>query len=110
MATESQLVFKAILLASALHLSKLGKLPAFAVKPYRVAMQRSFRDSVKTQSAEWSLGATVLLSIIFDVSTPRILSLTKYSTEICRLSVLALINGAQSFLGAASCWNGHYQL
>ncbi|KAJ5362182.1 Protein of unknown function DUF3468 [Penicillium brevicompactum] len=67
LATESQLVFKAILLASALHLSKLGKLPAFAVKPYRVAMQRSFRDSVKTQSVEWSLGATVLLSIIFDV-------------------------------------------
>ncbi|KAJ5398810.1 Protein of unknown function DUF3468 [Penicillium sp. CMV-2018d] len=67
LATESEPVLKAIMLASAFHLSKLGKLPAFAVKPYRIAMQRSFRDALKTQNDEWGLGATVFLSIVFDV-------------------------------------------
>ncbi|KAF7528876.1 hypothetical protein PCG10_009590 [Penicillium crustosum] len=67
LATESEPVLKAIMLASAFHLSKLGKLPAFAVKPYRMAMQRSFRDALKTQNDEWALGATVFLSIVFDV-------------------------------------------
>jgi hypothetical protein len=66
------------MLASAFHLSKLGKLPAFAVKPYRMAMQRSFRDALKTQSDEWSLGATVLLSIVFDVCPPEDLSFQTY--------------------------------
>lgn len=71
LATESEPVLKAIMLASAFHLSKLGKLPAFAVKPYRMAMQRSFRDALKTQNDEWALGATVFLSIVFDVCLPE---------------------------------------
>ncbi|KAK9371390.1 fungal-specific transcription factor domain-containing protein [Lipomyces kononenkoae] len=67
LATKSQPLLKAILFASAMHLSKLGQLPNFAVKPYRMAMRDSFRDALQTGDEGWGLGATVLLSIIFDV-------------------------------------------
>ncbi|PYI07171.1 hypothetical protein BO78DRAFT_444405 [Aspergillus sclerotiicarbonarius CBS 121057] len=67
LATESRPLHKAILFASALHLSKLGQLPNFAIKPYRVAMRDSFRDALTREDESWALGATVLLSVIFDV-------------------------------------------
>ena len=67
LATESQPLLKAILFASALHLSKLGQLPNFAIKPYRMAMRDSFRDALTRDDEFWALGATVLLSVIFDV-------------------------------------------
>ncbi|OJI99580.1 hypothetical protein ASPVEDRAFT_26379 [Aspergillus versicolor CBS 583.65] len=67
LATQSEPLFRAIMLASALHLSKLGKLPKFAIKHYRTAMQESFRDNLKKGGEAWSLGATVLLSVVFDI-------------------------------------------
>ncbi|KAK9238967.1 fungal-specific transcription factor domain-containing protein [Lipomyces kononenkoae] len=67
LATKSQPLLKAILFASAMHLSKLGRLPNFAVQPYRMAMRDSFRDALQSGDEAWGLGATVLLSIVFDV-------------------------------------------
>ena len=69
LATESKPLLNVILFASALHLSKLGQLPSFAVKPYRVAMRDSFRDALQTEDEAWGLGATVLLSVAFDVGS-----------------------------------------
>ncbi|KAH6712495.1 fungal-specific transcription factor domain-containing protein [Leptodontidium sp. MPI-SDFR-AT-0119] len=67
LAVESKPLLSVILFASALHLSKLGQLPKFAVKPYRMAMRDSFRDALRTENEALGLGATVLLSIVFDV-------------------------------------------
>lgn len=67
LATESEPLLKSIMLASALHLTKQGRLPRFAIKPYRMAVQESFREALKSQDEAWSLGVTVLLSVVFDV-------------------------------------------
>ncbi|PYH77016.1 hypothetical protein BO82DRAFT_395733 [Aspergillus uvarum CBS 121591] len=67
LATESEPLLKSIMLASALHLTKQGRLPRFAIKPYRIAVQESFREALKSQDEAWSLGVTVLLSVVFDI-------------------------------------------
>lgn len=67
LATESAPLMKAIQFASALHLSQLGQLPKFAIQPYRMAMRDSFRDALADIDKAWSLGVTVLLTVIFDV-------------------------------------------
>ncbi|RAK72235.1 Zn(II)2Cys6 transcription factor [Aspergillus fijiensis CBS 313.89] len=67
LATESEPLLKSIMLASALHLTKQGRLPRFAIKPYRMAVQESFREALKSQDEAWSLGVTVLLSVVFDI-------------------------------------------
>lgn len=69
MATQSDAMHKMILFASAQHLVQLGQLPKFAIQPYRAAMRQSFRDALRNQDEAWVLGVTVLLSIVFDVST-----------------------------------------
>ena len=63
------------MLASALHLSKLGRLPKFAIQHYRKAVQESFRDAVMKDGEAWGLGATVLLSVVSDVCLILILLL-----------------------------------
>ncbi|GLA18270.1 hypothetical protein AnigIFM62618_005425 [Aspergillus niger] len=67
LATESEPLLRSTMLASALHLSKQGKLPRFAVKPYRMAVQASLHEALKTQNEAWSLGVTVLLSVVSDI-------------------------------------------
>ncbi|KAL2839672.1 fungal-specific transcription factor domain-containing protein [Aspergillus pseudodeflectus] len=68
LATESEPLLKVIMLASASHLAKQGKLPAFAIQHYRTAVQDSFRDALSTNKEDsWVLGATVLLSIVLDI-------------------------------------------
>ncbi|KAL3455347.1 fungal-specific transcription factor domain-containing protein [Aspergillus heterothallicus] len=67
LATESEPMLKVIMLASALHLVKLGKLPAFAIKHYRTAARDSFRKALGKKQDTWSLGVTVLLSVVFDI-------------------------------------------
>lgn len=69
LATKFEPLRNAILYASAMHLSKLGQLPRFAISPYRTVMRNSFRIAVQNEEAAWGLAATVLLSIVFDVST-----------------------------------------
>lgn len=69
MAAQSDAMHKMILFASAQHLVQLGQLPKFAIQPYRSAMRQSFRDALQNQAESWVLGVTVLLSIVFDVST-----------------------------------------
>lgn len=69
MAAQSDAMHKMILFASAQHLVQLGQLPKFAIQPYRAAMRQSFRDALQNQDEAWVLGVTVLLSIVFDVST-----------------------------------------
>ncbi|KAJ3549182.1 hypothetical protein NM208_g75 [Fusarium decemcellulare] len=56
-----------ILFASALHLANLGRLPKFAIQQYRKTMRQSFRDALVKQDELEGLGATVLLSVVFDV-------------------------------------------
>ncbi|KAL4799475.1 hypothetical protein BDV19DRAFT_385242 [Aspergillus venezuelensis] len=82
LAIESEPLLKVIMLASALHLAKLGKLPAFAIKHYRTAVRDSFRTALEGKSSAsssaqngstsemWSLGVTVLLSVVFEVGRP----------------------------------------
>ncbi|KAL4902157.1 fungal-specific transcription factor domain-containing protein [Aspergillus multicolor] len=80
LATESEPLLKVIMLASALHLAELGKLPAFAIKHYRGAVRDSFRNALEQTSSStdslsqkehssetWSLGVTVLLSVVFEI-------------------------------------------
>ncbi|KAL2824435.1 hypothetical protein BJY01DRAFT_256471, partial [Aspergillus pseudoustus] len=67
LATESEPLLKVIMLASALHLAKQGKLPGFAIEHYRAQVQDSFRTAIRKSDDTWSLGATVLLSVVFDV-------------------------------------------
>lgn len=69
MAAQSDAMHKMILFASAQHLAQLGQLPKFAIQPYRAAMRQSFRDALQNPDEAWVLGVTVLLSIVFDVST-----------------------------------------
>ncbi|KAF5009104.1 hypothetical protein FDECE_4656 [Fusarium decemcellulare] len=56
-----------ILFASALHLANLGRLLKFAIQQYRKTMRQSFRDALAKQDELEGLGATVLLSVVFDV-------------------------------------------
>ncbi|KAJ0414462.1 fungal-specific transcription factor domain-containing protein [Aspergillus carlsbadensis] len=68
LATESEPLLKVIMLASASHLAKQGKLPAFAISHYRTAVQDSFRNALSSKKEDsWVLGATVLLSIVLDI-------------------------------------------
>ncbi|KAI9928662.1 hypothetical protein MW887_001878 [Aspergillus wentii] len=67
LAAQSQPLLKTILFASAFHLSNLGRLPKFALQPYRDAMRKAFRDAVVSEDQLVGVGATVLLSIVFDV-------------------------------------------
>jgi hypothetical protein len=67
---ESQPLRNSILFASALHLSKLGALPNDAIKTCRADMRDSFRNALHDPEEAWGLGATVLLSIVFDVRPP----------------------------------------
>ncbi|KAL3496706.1 fungal-specific transcription factor domain-containing protein [Aspergillus germanicus] len=68
LATESEPLHKVIMLASASHLAKQGKLPAFAIQHYRTAVQDSFRNALSNRKEDsWVLGATVLLSIVLDI-------------------------------------------
>jgi hypothetical protein len=67
LAADAQPLLRTIYFASALHLSKLGQLPNFAIKPYREAMRDSFRNALTRGDGTWSLAATVLLTIIFNV-------------------------------------------
>lgn len=67
LAADAQPLLRTIYFASALHLSKLGQLPNFAIKPYREAMRDSFRNALARGDREWSLAATVLLTIVFNV-------------------------------------------
>ncbi|KAL2797094.1 fungal-specific transcription factor domain-containing protein [Aspergillus keveii] len=68
LATESEPLLKVIMLASASHLAKQGKLPAFTIQHYRTAVQSSFRNALSTRKEDsWVLGATVLLSIVLDI-------------------------------------------
>lgn len=68
LARGSRPLRNAILFASTLHLTKLGDLPHDTIKTYRADMRDSFREALQADEEIWSLGATVLLSIIFDVS------------------------------------------
>ncbi|PLB50749.1 hypothetical protein P170DRAFT_474305 [Aspergillus steynii IBT 23096] len=67
LAAQSEPLRKAILFASALHRSKLGKLPTFAIKHYRTDMQESFRSALCEGGEPWNLAATALLSALFDI-------------------------------------------
>lgn len=67
LATRSLPLRSAIIFASAFHLSNLGRLPKFAIQPYRKAMRQSFRDALATGNDIEGLAATALLSVIFDV-------------------------------------------
>ncbi|KAL3471503.1 fungal-specific transcription factor domain-containing protein [Aspergillus californicus] len=68
LATESEPLLKVIMLASASHLAKQGKLPAFAIAHYRTAVQDSFRNALSSKKEDmWVLGATVLLSVVLDI-------------------------------------------
>ncbi|KAH6972866.1 fungal-specific transcription factor domain-containing protein [Ilyonectria sp. MPI-CAGE-AT-0026] len=67
LAKESKPLLNSILFASALHLTKLGQLPNYVIKTYRTALKDSFRDALQSDNEAWGLGATVLLSVIFDV-------------------------------------------
>ncbi|KAF5499261.1 hypothetical protein CGCF413_v006208 [Colletotrichum fructicola] len=67
LARGSRPLRNAILFASTLHLTKLGDLPHDTIKTYRADMRDSFREALQADEEIWSLGATVLLSIIFDV-------------------------------------------
>ncbi|KAL3454447.1 fungal-specific transcription factor domain-containing protein [Aspergillus insuetus] len=68
LASESEPLLKVIMLASASHLAKQGRLPGFAIQHYRTAVQDSFRTAVSTKREDsWVLGATVLLSIVLDI-------------------------------------------
>uniref|UniRef100_L2FYG6 Uncharacterized protein n=1 Tax=Colletotrichum fructicola (strain Nara gc5) TaxID=1213859 RepID=L2FYG6_COLFN len=68
LARGSRPLRNAILFASTLHLTKLGDLPHDTIKTYRADMRDSFREALQADEEIWSLGATVLLSIIFDVT------------------------------------------
>ncbi|KAM5349528.1 hypothetical protein ACJ41O_006033 [Fusarium nematophilum] len=67
LAKESQPLHESILLASAMHLSRLGQLDNSTVKPYRMARQTSFREAIRGGNNRWGLGLTVLLSVVFDI-------------------------------------------
>jgi hypothetical protein len=82
LATESEPLLKVIMLASASHLAKQGKLPAFAIQHYRTAVQDSFRDALSTNKEDsWVLGATVLLSIVLDVGCSSLHCIRWYHLE-----------------------------
>ncbi|GKZ64477.1 hypothetical protein AnigIFM50267_005542 [Aspergillus niger] len=81
LATESEPLLRSTMLASALHLSKQGKLPRFAVKPYRMAVQASLHEALKTQNEAWSLGVTVLLSVVSDGSLGEGLEMASHQSH-----------------------------
>lgn len=53
--------------ASAFHLANLGRLPKFAIQPYRQAMREAFRKALSAEDDIEGLAATALLSVVFDV-------------------------------------------
>lgn len=67
LAVSSRPLRSTILFASASHLANLGRLPKFAVQPYRKAMRVAFREGIATDTDLEGLAATALLSVIFDV-------------------------------------------
>jgi hypothetical protein len=58
--------------ASALHLTKMGHLPNEVLKTHRIALRTSFRDALLKPEEAWSLGLTVLLSVVLDVRKHRL--------------------------------------
>ncbi|EWG42538.1 hypothetical protein FVEG_04314 [Fusarium verticillioides 7600] len=67
LAVSSRSLRSTILFASASHLVNLGRLPKFALQPYRKAMRVAFREGIAIETELEGLAATALLSVVFDV-------------------------------------------
>ncbi|KNB09725.1 hypothetical protein FOXG_10243 [Fusarium oxysporum f. sp. lycopersici 4287] len=67
LAVRSHPLRNTILFASASHLVNLGRLPKFALQPYRKAMRVAFREGIAIETDLEGLAATALLSVVFDV-------------------------------------------
>ncbi|EWZ85555.1 hypothetical protein FOWG_10663 [Fusarium oxysporum f. sp. lycopersici MN25] len=67
LAVRSHPLRNTILFASASHLVNLGRLPKFALQPYRKAMRVAFREGIAIETGLEGLAATALLSVVFDV-------------------------------------------
>ncbi|KAM0241434.1 hypothetical protein ACHAP5_007631 [Fusarium lateritium] len=67
LAVSSRPLRSTILFASASHLVNLGRLPRFALQPYRKAMRVAFREGITIETNLEGLAATALLSVVFDV-------------------------------------------
>ncbi|WAO91384.1 Hypothetical protein NCS54_00885100 [Fusarium falciforme] len=67
LAARSSPLRSTIMFASAFHLANLGRLPKFAIQPYRKAMREAFRKALAAETDIEGLAATALLSVVFDV-------------------------------------------
>ncbi|KAF5668324.1 hypothetical protein FDENT_11940 [Fusarium denticulatum] len=67
LAVSSRSLRSTILFAAASHLVNLGRLPKFALQPYRKAMRVAFREGIAIETDLEGLAATALLSVVFDV-------------------------------------------
>ncbi|KAM5361651.1 hypothetical protein ACJA88_014388 [Fusarium oxysporum] len=66
LAVRSHPLRNTILFASASHLVNLGRLPKFALQPYRKAMRVAFREGIAIETGLEGLAATALLSVVID--------------------------------------------
>ncbi|KEZ46731.1 hypothetical protein SAPIO_CDS0007 [Scedosporium apiospermum] len=102
LAMRSDPVRDAILFASALHLSKLGRLPVFAVQPYRETMRESFRKAIVADDDDESLAATIILTIVFDsIGT----GLESWGTNLvgCRRLLQRVLSSSKAFRPELEC-------
>jgi hypothetical protein len=101
LAVRSHPLRNTILFASASHLVNLGRLPKFALQPYRKAMRVAFREGIAIETDLEGLAATALLSVVFDVQEQHTKPWNIYlMANGNRLLILAWTLGVRDFLGA----------